>query len=149
MKKIMKISALCLALTLCLFAVACSSYNKLEKAFLDKGYQVSQGVEDLASDIETELEQEELAIQIHALKKSSGLTSDVVLIIEFKSTQEMIEACKESDTLKGIVSDISDDASVKEAYDTLVAGGFANGNCIVFSINPLNRSEVCEIVKNA
>ncbi len=149
MKKILKLLSLTLAVALCFSMTACSSYGKLEKAFLDKGYTVSQGVEDVATSIESELEKEELVVEMHGFNKTSSIQSDVVIVLEFNSTDDLVEACKSSDTLSGIISDVSNSEDVKAFYNLLVEEGWANGNCIVFSINPLNRTEVVEIVKNA
>lgn len=149
MKKLIKLTSLILILSLCLTAVACSSYGKLEKAFTNEGYTVSQSLDDMADTIKGELEKEDLAITLHGLEKKDGLKSDFVLIIEFKSTDELVKAYKESDSLKGVISDIQDSEETKELYNSLVEAGFANGNCLVFSVNPLNRSSVCEIVKGA
>ena len=70
MKKIVKITSLLLVVTtLCLFAMACSSYGKLEKAFLNEGYTVSETLQGLAEDMKNELEKEELEVTIHGFKK--------------------------------------------------------------------------------
>lgn len=149
MKKFIKLTSLLLIFCLCLNFVACSSYGKLERAFTNEGYKVSQSLDDVADAIKEELEKENLAITLHGLEKKDGLKSDLVIIIEFKSTEELVKAYRESASLEGILTDIKDSEKIKEVYDNLVEAGFANGNCLVFSVNPLNRSSVCEIVKGA
>jgi hypothetical protein len=67
---------------------------------------------------------------------------NVVIVFEFKTTDDMMELYKESDTLKGFVSDVKADGTAKEFYDSLVEKGYANGNCMVFSTNPLAADDV-------
>lgn len=149
MKKIVKITSLLLVLTLCLFAMACSSYNKLEKAFLDNGYEIVSEIDQDSQALKNELEKEELEITIHGFKKSGFLSADLVLVFEFKNTDDLVKACKENHTLNGIMQDVKEDEDVKAIYDSLVEEGYAKGNCLVFSFNPLNMSAVKTIVKNA
>ena len=47
------------------------------------------------------------------------------------------------------ISDVKEDGTAEEFYNSLVEKGFANGNCIVISTNPVCLSEICEIIKNA
>ena len=150
MKKIVKITSLLLVVTtLCLFAMACSSYGKLEKAFLDNGYEIVEEIDNDSQALKAELEKDELAVTVHGFKKTGLLTGDLVLVIEFKATDDLVKACKENNTLKGAIQDIKEDEDVKAAYDKLVEEGYAKGNCLVFSFNPLNMSAVKTIVKNA
>ena len=56
---------------------------------------------------------------------------------------------KESDTLKGFIKDVKDDGSAQEFYNSLVEKGYANGNCLIFSTNPLAAEDVKTAIKNA
>jgi hypothetical protein len=133
MKKIVKITSLLLVVTtLCLFAMACSSYGKLEKAFLNEGFTVSETMQGLAEDLKTELEKKELEITIHGFTKSS--TAALVFVFEFKATDDMLEFYKDSDTLQGLLKDIEEEGSAKEFYNELKDKGFAKGNCLIIPI---------------
>ena len=61
----------------------------------------------------------------------------------------MREFYKDSATLQDFISDVKEDGTAEEFYNSLVEKGFANGNCIVISTNPVCLSEICEIIKNA
>ena len=145
MKKIVKITSLLLVLTLCLFAMACSSYGKLEKAFLNEGYTVSETLQGLAEDMKNELEKEELEVTIHGFKKDLTF----VFVFEFKATEDLKEAFSDSETMQGVADDLKNNEDVNAAYDKLVEEGYVNGNCFVFTINPFAVEEVKTIVKNA
>ncbi len=154
MKKFVKIITLCLVLVFTLSLVACgSSYAKLEKAFTKEGYTVSENFSSITNTIKGELEKEELPVELHVLEKeentSGTFSRQYVVIIEFKTTDDLVNACKESATLKGIVTDASKSEDLKAIYNTLVEKGWANGNCLVYAVNPLGRSEVKKIVKAA
>jgi hypothetical protein len=150
-KLLMTITSIALLLTLSLSLVACSSYGKIEKALEEIGYakvESSQEAEDLE-------EESDVAVTMHVFsnKDSLGLTEalkiNVVIVMEFKSTDEMKEYYEDSDTLQGLVKDIKEDGSAKEFYDSLVEKGYANGNCLVISVNPLVADAVKDAVKNA
>jgi hypothetical protein len=147
MKKLVQLTSLLLILLLTLTAMGCSSYGKLEKAFLDNGYEIITELEEEAEDIKAELEKEELEVTVHGLTKKDGFKSDIVLILEFKATDDLVQACKENNTLNGLVKDVQEDEDVQAFYDKLVEKGYAKGNCLVVSFNPL--SDASTIVKNA
>ncbi len=149
MKKLFKLTTLALVIVLSLFAVGCSSYGKLEKAFLDNGYEIVTELDESTNDIKAELEAEGLVVTIHGFKKTGILGGDFVTVIEFNATEDLVKAYTESDTVKGFVSDVQNDENVQTIYNTLVDLGFAKGNCLVLSTNPLNMLSVCQIVKNA
>lgn len=127
---------------------ACSSkYGALKSAFEKEGYTESEQVETWSETIKNELKGEdgEMVTNIHVLTK--GIT-DVVLVLEFKATDDMLEFYKESNTFQGAVKDITENEDAKAFYNTLVDAGYANGNCLVFSINWANKNEVTNIVKS-
>lgn len=145
-KTILKIFSLLLVLLCGLFLTACSSYPSLEKAFTKEGYTVSEKLEELATNLKTELEKndEELALEVHFLSK--GLLNSCI-IFEFNKTEKMVEAVENNETLKKYISDFTKDEDVQKVYDSLVETGYAKGNCLVVPI--LGASEIKQIVKNA
>lgn len=150
MKKIfVKIIALALIAVCAMSFAACSSYGALEKAFTDAGYTRSEKIEGTAKDIEAFCEKDNIAVTAHAFAKTSSLTTDVVLILEFKSTDDMKKLYDDSETVKGFVKDVVSNEDAKEFYKTLEEAGYAKGNCLVLSVNPLNRANVIDIVKKA
>lgn len=147
MKKIVKILALALVLVFTIALVACgaNSYGKLEKAFAKEGYVVDTKMDTVAVAVQSELAKEDIEVEVHTLKiaeDNNGIVNyDFVVIVEFKNVDAIAEACEKSTTLKGM--------NIKGAYDSLVEAGWANGNCLVFSVNPLSRATVKKIVKAA
>lgn len=150
MKKLTKVLALVLVLaTLAFTLVSCSTYSNVKKAFEKEGYTESTTLEDAAKKYKEEAEKENLAVTIHAFTKKSGLSSDIVLVYEFNATDDLKKAFNESETIKGFVKDVTSNEDVNAVYDALVNAGYVNGNCFVFSLNPLNMNEVTNIVKKA
>ena len=142
-KLLMTITSIALLLTLSLSLVACSSYGKIEKALEEIGYakvESSQEAEDLE-------EESEVPVTMHVFSNTAKL--DMVIVMEFKSTDEMKEYYEDSNTLQGLVKDIKEDGSAKEFYDSLVEKGYANKNCLVININPFVADAVKTAVKNA
>lgn len=97
--------------------------------------------------IKEELAKEEYAVELHMLtKKSNGLTSAIV--IEFKSTKELVEYYESSATVQGLVKDVSENEDVNKMYNALVNAGYANGNCLVVPASILYINEITNIVKS-
>lgn len=142
-KLLMTITSIALLLTLSLSLVACSSYGKIEKALEEIGYTKVESSQE-AEDIEKE---SEVPVTMHVFSNTAKF--DMVIVMEFKSTDEMKEYYEDSDTLQGLVKDIKEDGSAKEFYDSLVEKGYANKNCLVISVNPLVADAVKTAVKNA
>lgn len=151
MKKLAKILTLALVVVLSLTMVACSSYKKVEKALVNIGYAVIES-DDTANNVK---EESDVAITMHVLSNKDSLKAteiyklNVVMILEFKATDDMIEYYKDSDTMQGFIKDVKDDGTAKEFYDSLVEKGLANGNCLVISTNPIAAEAVMEAVKGA
>lgn len=151
MKKVAKILVLVLTLVLSLTMVACSSYKKVEKALVDIGYAVIES----DTTAENMKEESDVAVKMHILsnkdsiKFTETLKLNIVIVLEFKATDDMIEYYKDSDTMQGLVQDVKDDGSAKEFYDSLVEKGLAKGNCLVISTNPLAAETVMNAIKNA
>lgn len=143
MKKIIQISALLIALVLCLGLVACSSYGKIEKALTDNEYKVVEK-DAVANSIESENSKEDNGLKIHCFYKTKKLTT--VYVLEVKSTDEMKELIDDSDTIKGLISDIKNDGTAEEIYKALEEKGLVNGNCLVIAVG-LDALNVYEIIK--
>ena len=136
MKKLGKVllSALCLAL--CVFTlVGCSSYGSVLKAFEKEGFKESETMSNIFTDITKDLEEDEIVMTPHVLTK--GLTC-TVLIIEFKSTDDMKKAVDDSATIKGLLKDLSE-------------SDYINGNCMFLPVACVSPSlkDALEICKNA
>ncbi len=152
MNKFAKIlTSILLVVVLALTLTGCSSYGKVEKALENIGYTAIESSDD-ADKIKGE---SEIAVTVHALtnKDSLSITEvgkiNVVVVLEFKETKEMKDFYEDSDTLKGLVKDIKDDGTAEDFYNKLVEKGFAKGNCLIISINPIATSDVCDAIKNA
>lgn len=148
MKRFSKLIAMLLVIISALSLAACSSkYGALKKAFEKEGYTESEKVETWSETIKSELKGEdgEMVTNVHVLTKD--LT--VVLVLEFKATDDMLEFYKESNTFQGAVKDLKENEDAKAFYNSLVEAGYANGNCLVFTPNHLKINEVTNIVKGA
>lgn len=159
MKKMTKIMAALLVVVSMLSLVACSSkYGALKKAFEKEGYTESEQVETWSEKIKNELKGKdgEMVTNVHVFYKKTTtdttigdlLSKNVVLILEFKATEDMLEFYKESNTAQGAVKDIQNSEDAKAFYQSLVDAGYANGNCLVLAIG-LDTASVREIVKKA
>ena len=159
MKKMTKLLAALLVVVSMLSLVACSSkYGALKNAFVKEGYSESEEVESWNEKIKNEIKGEdgEMVSKVHVFYKKTTsdttigdlLSKNVVLILEFKATEDMLEFYKESNTAQGAVKDIKESEDAKAFYQALVDAGYANGNCLVLAIG-LDTASVREIVKKA
>ena len=123
-----------------------SKYPALEKAFMEKDYEVNATFTSVADSIKAELEKEEYAVELHMLTKTDGLAS--VLIIEFKSTKELTEAYNKSNTMQGFVKDVQENEDVNKVYDELAKAGYACGNCLCLPLAILSVNEITNVVKS-
>ena len=133
MKTITKILSLMLVLTLSISMMACSSYGKVEKALNELGYSVIEGNE--ADKQSSNYEDMESVTDVHVLSKTVLFTPSIVIVLEFKSTDELVEAYKESNTFQGIIEDINENEDAKELYNQLQENGFVCGNCMILAIS--------------
>lgn len=147
MKKMTKLMAILLIVVSALSLVACSSkYGALKSAFEKAEYQENSSFTGVAETIKEELAKEEYAVELHLMtKKSNGLTS--ALIIEFKSTKELVQAYNDNKAIRDLVSDVKNDEDVNKMYNTLVENGYAKGNCLVVPMSVLYYTEITGIVK--
>lgn len=149
MKKLTKIVSLALVLVMAVMMLAScgSKYSAIEKAFVDAGYENNTTFTGVMNTIKEELAKEEYAVELHMLtKKSNGLTSAIV--IEFKSTKELVEYYESSATVQGLIKDVSENEDVNKMYNALVNAGYANGNCLVVPASILYINEITSIVKS-
>lgn len=147
MKKTLRIVSIVLvAVMLVLALVSCSKYSALQKAFEEKGYKVNEKLDGVTETIQKELEKENLAVTLHLLTKENGVTS--VLIVEFKSTKDMVKAYEDSETVKGFVKDVKDNEDVQAMYNALKEAGYANGNCLCVPLSAFYINEITNIVKS-
>ncbi len=152
MKKTLSLVLALVMLVGCVFTLAScagSAYPKLEKAFIAEDFEVVTELDTITEKIKDELEKEELVVNPHLLVRKDGLNSASVLIIEFKSTEELVDAYNESETLKGFIKDVQNDEDAKAFYNALVEAGYAKGNCFVIPLTLLNQDDVTDIVKGA
>lgn len=150
MKKLTKIVSLALVLVMAVMMLAScggSKYPAIEKAFVDAGYENNTTFTGVMNTIKEELAKEEYAVELHMLKKKSNrLTSAIV--IEFKSTKELVEYYESSATVQGLIKDVSENEDVNKMYNALVNAGYANGNCLVVPASILYINEITNIVKS-
>ena len=150
MKKLTKIVSLALVLVMAVMMLASCGGSKcpaIEKAFVDAGYENNTTFTGVMNTIKEELAKEEYAVELHMLtKKSNGLTSAIV--IEFKSTKELVEYYESSATVQGLIKDVSENEDVNKMYNALVNAGYANGNCLVVPASILYINEITNIVKS-
>ncbi len=143
-KKSLLLTCLVLAMTMLMVLCGCSTYGKIEKAFINDGYTVSEKTEtyqkQLLEALNAKSEEDAKAIcTIHLLVKTENgtivnLPTAATFIFEFSSTDEMNEKINDSETLKGLIKDAQN-------------SDYVNGNCIAFPV--LNSNAVLEIFKNA
>lgn len=147
---LIKVFSLLLVLVFSLFLTACSKYSALEKAFKNKGYSVNETLAEQSKKIEEELKEndKDMVVKLHLLTKDGSLSS--ALIIEFNSTEDMVKAYEDSETIKGFVKDVKNNEDAQKVYEALQDSGYAKGNCLVIplSIVPSTVSEIKEIVRS-
>ena len=149
MKTFVKImTAVLLVTVLVVSLVSCTSkYGDIRAAFEKEGYSENQSLESTSKAIKEELEKKDFAVEIHLLTKSNKITS--ALVVEFKSTQEMVEAYESSATIRDLVKDIADSEDVNAVYNALTDAGYAKGNCLVIPLSLIYVNEITNIVKSA
>lgn len=130
MKTITKILSLMLIFTLSISMMACSSYGKVEKALTDLGYAVVEN-----SDQGEQYKDDENITNVYIFEKSAIIGKKYVTVLEFKSTEKLVEYFNESDTLKGLVSDLSKNEDLKAMHAKLEEYGLACDNCLIFSFS--------------
>lgn len=146
-KMIIKMFGLVLVTVCALFLVGCgSSYSAVKKAFEKEDYTENTDLDAATKSIKEELEAKDLAVELHLLSKNGSLTNNA-LVIEFKSTEKMVEAYESSETIKGLVKDIQNSEDVNEVLESLEEKGYAKGNCLILPLTFIHASEITGIVK--
>lgn len=149
MKKSVKIIAMALLLvSVLVMLVSCSKYSALKKAFEKEGYAENEDFNAVANSIKADLEKEDFAVEIHLLTKSDSTLKPSALVVEFKSTEDMVKAYEDSEAIKGLVKDIESNEDVQKVYSSLENAGFAKGNCFVIPLSLLYMNEITNIVKS-
>ncbi len=143
MKKLFKLTTLLLVVTMAFNLMACSSFGKIQKALEEMDYSV---IENENNQTAQEAEEDERVANVHLLK-SSDIVPTLVIVIEFKSTQKLVEYYKENQTLQGLIADIREDGTAEEVYNELKAYGYACGNCLIAPIG-LDYASVLNAIKN-
>ena len=149
MKKVTRIVALAMMLVLCVAALtACSNkYPQLKSAFEKEGFEENQAVEGTAEQIKKDLEKDELEVNVHILTKNEGVRPSV-MIIEFKATEDLVKAYKDSNTMQGLVKDVKENEDTQAMYQALVDAGFACGNCLCIPLSVVYYKTITGIVKS-
>lgn len=147
MKKTCRIfvAILCICMSI-VTLTACSKYNALLKAFEAEGYKEVTNYNKESESAKKDVEEKDDAAKLHLLVASNDITH--VLIVEFTSTEKMVEYYEDSETVKGFIKDVKNNEDVKEMYNTLVDAGYANGNCLVIPLSILKVNEITDIVKS-
>lgn len=147
MKKFFKLTALLVAVLAMTFVLtACgSSFGKVEKALEGIGYEKIESTS--AADSYTS--ETDVPVEAACFKKVDGLNTNFVVVLEFEATEDMKEFYTDSEAFRGLIKDIQDEGSAEEFHKSLEDAGLAKGNCLVFSINPLEHNAVTNAIKNA
>ena len=84
MKKFIKLTALLLVLAISLFAAGCSTYDRLEKAFIKNGFEITKDVEDIAQLLKNDLAQGIREVKVYGFEKTAGYKdSGIAFVFEF------------------------------------------------------------------
>lgn len=121
-------SSLALLLVMIVTFCACSNYGNVKRKYKSEGWTESEDCIKLQESLLKSAlgEDYEETCTIHALAKN-GSRLNYVVILEFKSTDEMKKKIDESATLKGIVKDVQN-------------SDFISGNCVLlFSMTSEGR----------
>ncbi len=149
MKKLLRTTTLLIVLTMLLNLVGCSSIGKVKRALEDKGYDIVENEENQAS---KEAKDDERVTNFHiftnkdSLSLSNAYKITVVVVAEFKATDELIDYYKDSETMQGIVADIQEDGTAEQIYENLKEVGLACGNCLIIPIG-LDADNVLGAIK--
>ncbi len=149
MKKLLRTTTLLIVLTMLLNLVACSSLGKVQKALEDKGYAI---VENEENDASKEAKDDERVTNFHVFTNKDSLSLadayklTLVVVTEFKATDDLIDYYKDSETMQGIIADIKEDGTAEQIYNDLKEAGLACGNCLITPIG-LDAENVLNAIK--
>ncbi len=153
MKRLLKSISLLFVVALTLvFLASCSTYGKVKNALEDIGY--TEATEQNA-DADAMKKETDVALEMHLFTNANSVPVaeaykiNLVIVFEFDATEDMKEFYNDSETLQGFVKDVQKDGTAQAFYEDLVEKGFANGNCLIISTNPVSADEVKTAIKNA
>ena len=154
MKKFIKLTALLLVLAISLFAAGCSAYDRLEKAFLENGFEITENIEDVTQLLKDDLAQGIREVEVYGFAKTTTSYNDfsVAFVFEFKSVKELTQAVKQSDMIRPYIDELEQDDDLDDIYEELVEDGYANGKYLIVSSLLSSKSakqQVANIVKGA
>lgn len=125
-KKIFKLLTLMLVGVMLVATLAsCSSYGKIKSNFKSEGYiELESEDNSTAKTITAELEKGNISCTAHFLQRKSADDASAldkladagttVIILEFSSDKEIVDAVKESGTLSGIIGDLQKSEYVRD-----------------------------------
>ena len=134
MKKLTKILSLLLVFALALSTMACSSFGKIERALKNDGYTLL--IDKL--DVQKEYEKVEGVTEAHVFTKRQDNSNGIptyfwVYVLEFKSTQKMINYVNKDETLKGKVTNVSKNDDAKTILTKYEKVGIACNDCLIIT----------------
>lgn len=140
-KKIFKLLTLMLVGVMLVTTLAsCSSYGKIKSNFKSEGYiELESEDNSTAKTITAELEKGNISCTVHFLQRKSADDASAldkladagttVIILEFSSDKEIVEAVKESGTLSEIIGDLQKSEYVRD-------------NCVLISLLNPNAKDI-------
>ncbi|HEY8396244.1 MAG TPA: hypothetical protein VIK96_05645 [Bacilli bacterium] len=112
-----------------LFLTGCSSFMGIKNDFEKAGYTYSEEANQYVEELMEEFSEKELVVKPHLFYK--GLNYAIVL--EFKTSKDLNEQLKKSETLQGMLKDLQ-------------KSDYVRGNCLLIPVG-LDRGEMVEIFK--
>ena len=111
-----------MALAVCFLFAGCNKYGVIKKAYEDAGWTVSTEIEQYQDQINTAIAEEnrEDIADVHVFVKN---IVSVAIIVEFKSTESLVEAVENSATLQGFIEDAQN-------------SDYVSGNCVLITLSP-------------
>ena len=128
-------TSLALLLVMIVTLCACSTYGSIKRKYESEGWSENKDLIELQDALLTSAlgEDYEKSCTVHALQKDGSLLNYVV-ILEFKSTDEMKEKIEDSATLKGIVKDAQN-------------SDYVSGNCVLLFSSTSEGKEIFKKTK--
>lgn len=130
MKKVSKWLAAALCLTMVLTLVGCNKYNSVQKVFEDNGFTHSNTLNSMFDAVTKDMEKENIVVTPHVFTKDIIC---VVVVLEFKSNADIDKALEGSESLKGLLKDLSKSDCV-------------NGNCLCIPVTPSLTTSFADIL---
>ena len=147
MKKLTKLLSLLLVFVLAMGIVACSSFGKVEDALTDLGYTLEENSN------EADKYEDEKITNAYVFKKVLDAVviqiPSYVIVLEFNSTDDLVAYFEESETLKGLIKDITKNEDLKKVHAALESKGYACDNCLIINLalDPNVNTAISELNK--